>query len=391
LTCLKSSTEEVNREGGEEKKLKLGDLIDKKVLVQILNSYIYYLQSSGAIIDADGKYLHNIIASPYCRFLNHACLTNSPSILRGCSMLSKQYLCHHNCYNLSLNAMKIKQPCTKLCHAGVMILAAPIVVDGETLGCINAGISNPPTDDKNIKRIAKKFKVDPQRLLKVAKRHTSQYDCLFKSANQYILEEAEAIAEVCKRKILEIKVKEMAFKLKLKNKLINCINQVVKELKKGLPLKRVLREVIGGKVFSSEDKELIVEVANLISQAVERKELESVLDEIEERYRTLLEHANDGIIIAGRDGRIIFFNKKAEEMLGYSSKEIKGKDAFSIMPEKYRTEEKKFLNKILKTGVSNTIKRTYEAAAIRKNGLEIPVEISFSGFKSAKDFYFFAI
>ena len=57
-----------NKKGGEEKKLRLVDLLNKKTLIQAQNSYMDYLHSSAAILDADGKYLLARIASPYCRF-----------------------------------------------------------------------------------------------------------------------------------------------------------------------------------------------------------------------------------------------------------------------------------------------------------------------------------
>ncbi len=56
-----------------------------------------------------------------------------------------------------------------------------------------------------------------------------------------------------------------------------------------------------------------------------RKKIGKALQLSEERYRSLIENANDAIISTSKDGRIIGFNKKAEEMLGYTCKEILGK------------------------------------------------------------------
>ena len=78
-------------------------------------------------------------------------------------------------------------------------------------------------------------------------------------------------------------------------------------------------------------------------------------------------------------------------MLGYDAKKIKGKDVFSIFPQKYRNGGKKARNNFLKTGVSNSIGKVYEAAALRKNGFEVPVEVSLNAFKTADTINFIGV
>lgn len=53
----------------------------------------------------------------------------------------------------------------------------------------------------------------------------------------------------------------------------------------------------------------------------ERKKAELALQKSEERYRLLVEHANDGIYIT-QDGRIKFLNPKTAAMTGYAAKEL---------------------------------------------------------------------
>ncbi|MBN1382997.1 MAG: PAS domain S-box protein [Deltaproteobacteria bacterium] len=52
------------------------------------------------------------------------------------------------------------------------------------------------------------------------------------------------------------------------------------------------------------------------------KEAQRALQESEEKYRLLVNHANDIIFIA-QDGRVVFHNPKAEELLGYTTEEVK--------------------------------------------------------------------
>jgi len=61
--------------------------------------------------------------------------------------------------------------------------------------------------------------------------------------------------------------------------------------------------------------------------------MERELRESEERFRNLVEIANDGIIIADSEKNIIMFNRKAEEIFGYKREEVIGKKAsLSLFP-----------------------------------------------------------
>ena len=64
----------------------------------------------------------------------------------------------------------------------------------------------------------------------------------------------------------------------------------------------------------------------LAIEVTERKRLDNLLTESEERYRRIFETASDGIVLFEKnEGHIVHANAAAEKMLGYSEEEYKGK------------------------------------------------------------------
>jgi PAS domain S-box-containing protein len=64
------------------------------------------------------------------------------------------------------------------------------------------------------------------------------------------------------------------------------------------------------------------------------KQLEKTLQESEEKYRQLVENAQEGIWAIDSEARTSFVNKRMAEMLGYTVDEILGKSLFSFMNER---------------------------------------------------------
>ncbi|MBA2882344.1 PAS domain S-box-containing protein [Desulfosalsimonas propionicica] len=68
-----------------------------------------------------------------------------------------------------------------------------------------------------------------------------------------------------------------------------------------------------------------------IEDITERKRLENLLSESEERYRRLFETANDGMLLLEKaEGKIIHANPAITEMLGYRHDELYGKEVIDI-------------------------------------------------------------
>ncbi|MBU7019229.1 MAG: PAS domain S-box protein [Theionarchaea archaeon] len=74
----------------------------------------------------------------------------------------------------------------------------------------------------------------------------------------------------------------------------------------------------------------------LVSQVVvlrditERKKAEDLLNENEEKFRTIFENANDGIVYVDNKGIILDINEKTEDLLGYRREDVVGKLFYDI-------------------------------------------------------------
>jgi PAS domain S-box-containing protein len=104
----------------------------------------------------------------------------------------------------------------------------------------------------------------------------------------------------------------------------------------------------------------------------ERKRMEEELKASEERYRDLFENANDGIYILDRAGRIVSFNRKAEEITGYTLEEVRGQSYTLFLPP--GPERKKARRAFLKNMRGQPDKN--ELTIIRKDGREVILELS---------------
>jgi diguanylate cyclase (GGDEF)-like protein/PAS domain S-box-containing protein len=109
------------------------------------------------------------------------------------------------------------------------------------------------------------------------------------------------------------------------------------------------------------------------------------------KFRSLAESASEAIISANSSGEIIFWNKGAETIFGYTEDEIMGKPLVVLMPERYREVHQKGLKRLQETGVSQLKGKTVEMEGLRKEGAEFSLEISIATWKTEKERFYSGI
>jgi PAS domain S-box-containing protein len=121
-------------------------------------------------------------------------------------------------------------------------------------------------------------------------------------------------------------------------------------------------------------KEINQELRKEIS---DRKHAEEDLRSSEEQHRLLVETASDAIVSIDHHGTIQFANPATGRIFGHDPAELIGKSLTILMPAFMRELHTNGLSRYLATGRRHTSWQGTELTALRKNGQEFPVEVSF--------------
>jgi diguanylate cyclase (GGDEF)-like protein/PAS domain S-box-containing protein len=97
-------------------------------------------------------------------------------------------------------------------------------------------------------------------------------------------------------------------------------------------------------------------IQSIVRDISERKQLEQALQESERRYRQIVEEASETVYITDGFGRFTYVNPRAENVTGYSRKELLGKSYLDLVPKQYRREARHFFMKQIREGIEETVK-----------------------------------
>ncbi len=93
-------------------------------------------------------------------------------------------------------------------------------------------------------------------------------------------------------------------------------------------------------------------------------------------YRQIVEHTQEAIIFADRDGIIRLWNSGAEAMFGYRAEEVLGQTLDLIIPEGLRGRHWEGYRTVMASGVTRYGRELLAVPAIRKDGARISLEFS---------------
>lgn len=130
---------------------------------------------------------------------------------------------------------------------------------------------------------------------------------------------------------------------------------------------QLINSIENNRLFEQNEKQKEI----LVKQIIARKKTEEIIKESEEKFRTLMQQAADGILLCDLDGNYLDVNDGAEKITGYSIDELKIMNGRDIVPAEELKKHPLKLEEIKKGG------SVYIERIIRnKNGTLVNVEIS---------------
>jgi PAS domain S-box-containing protein len=134
----------------------------------------------------------------------------------------------------------------------------------------------------------------------------------------------------------------------------------------------------------------------LESEIAERKRTESalgsseaVVEELRQaraadaHYRGLLDSAPDAMVAVDESGRVVFANLQTEALFGYARAELMGKPIDLLIPERFRGGHKAHVEGFFAKPGARAMGSGLQLFGRRKDGSELPIEVSLSPLRSA--------
>lgn len=120
------------------------------------------------------------------------------------------------------------------------------------------------------------------------------------------------------------------------------------------------------------------ETAIALQQSLDsQRENQIRLEESENELRAILQNAHDAFIAIDEDGMVVEWNRQAEQLLGWSRNEALHQElAELIVPEDQRQLHRRGMKHFLATGEGMVINNRIEINALRRDGKELPVEMT---------------
>jgi two-component system sensor kinase FixL len=130
------------------------------------------------------------------------------------------------------------------------------------------------------------------------------------------------------------------------------------------------------------------QAAPLVWELLQQLEMTCSTGEIQ---ANIIDSATDGIVTINEDHTIVGYNQGAEKIFGYFRDEVMGGDLSVLIPPPHKDKHRDYVRRYLATRDPHVIGKHVQLKALRKNGEEFPISISFSVADIGGNLYFTGI
>lgn len=141
------------------------------------------------------------------------------------------------------------------------------------------------------------------------------------------------------------------------------------------------RIMLGGREVITETRKIpvleggrTIRVITAISNITARRRAERAIRESEEKYRSLMAGAGDAIFLAHSSGKLIETNRRGQELLGYSKRELVGMHVARLHPPEARARAVGEFRAM----AEGSMREAHDVPLLTKGGKIIPVDITAS-------------
>jgi PAS domain S-box-containing protein len=143
--------------------------------------------------------------------------------------------------------------------------------------------------------------------------------------------------------------------------------------------------------FTAEDAGIATGFGEIAALALAKSRNLESLENSEVRFRSLIETATDAIVSVNGEGRITHWNKGAEKLFGYTAEEIGGREITLIVPSGMHEAHTVGFARALASGRLQNPGVSRELSGRKKDGVEVPVELTVSQWQTREGIFFTSI
>lgn len=214
------------------------DTVGKTMLHDLTSDLMDLLDTSVAIYEKNGDYAYGVFSSGWCQIMDASSRKLCNTADNKTALTCGNWLCHDDCWNNSAKAAITTKKSTDIdCIGKIKLYAEPIFFGNEVIGAINIGYGNPPTDDKSLQELSKKFNIELDTLKNKALEYNPRPEFIIQIAKKRLKSIAKLIGETVRRKQAE-------YKLNNRVKELNCISKLSELVETKSNLKDILSELI---------------------------------------------------------------------------------------------------------------------------------------------------